>query len=370
MTTFRPRNRVHSDLTASCRSIPSPPNPQRGHLSLSMPQARLAYATSLLCAVFFVSGASALIFETLWFHQASLAFGSSVWASSLVLSGFMAGLALGSVSAVWKRDRLGPPIRTYAVLEAVIAVSGVALVYFLPSLGALTSTAAPARHRAPVGPEPGRLLLAFVVLLIPSTAMGLTLPLLTEALVAADPNFGRALGRLYGWNTLGAVLGAVVAETHLVGALGIHGSGLAAGSLNLLAALSAGFIYRSLHTQVTSTAAESTTAFRLSGRCVARRRVSVRLCTTGAGSGVVSLPSPLRDRLDPLIRHHVGGRAGGNRAGRAGWIRLVTATTRRFSGTLSSYRWLPASCARSPTRLFRGSSHRSATRRSPASSPC
>jgi spermidine synthase len=39
--------------------------------------------------VFFVSGASALIFETLWFHQASLAFGSSVWASSLVLAGFM-----------------------------------------------------------------------------------------------------------------------------------------------------------------------------------------------------------------------------------------------------------------------------------------
>jgi spermidine synthase len=48
--------------------------------------------------VFFVSGASALIFETLWFHQASLAFGSSVWASSLVLAGFMGGLALGSVT--------------------------------------------------------------------------------------------------------------------------------------------------------------------------------------------------------------------------------------------------------------------------------
>jgi hypothetical protein len=89
--------------------------------------------------------------------------------------------------------------------------------------------------------------------------------LLTEALVAADSNFGRALGRLYGWNTLGAVLGAVVAETHLIGALGIHGSGLAAGSLNLIAALSAGLIYRSLHTQVTSTVAKSTTAFQLSG---------------------------------------------------------------------------------------------------------
>jgi len=233
--------------------------------TLSMPQAKLAYVPSLLCAVFFVSGASALIFETLWFHQATLAFGSSVWASSLVLSGFMGGLALGSVTAVWKGDRLGPPVRTYAVLEAVIAVSGVALVYFLPSLGTLTTPLLRPVLEHPWVLNPARLLLAFVVLLIPSTAMGLTLPLLTEALVAADPYFGRALGRLYGWNTLGAVLGAVVAETHLVGALGIHGSGLAAGSLNVLAALSAGFIYRSLRAQLTSTAAESTTVLRLSG---------------------------------------------------------------------------------------------------------
>ena len=49
----------------------------------------------MLYAIFFASGASALIFETLWFRQAGLAFGNSIWASSLVLSGFMGGLALG-----------------------------------------------------------------------------------------------------------------------------------------------------------------------------------------------------------------------------------------------------------------------------------
>lgn len=219
--------------------------------------------TALLCAVFFLSGASALIFETLWFHQATLAFGSSVWASSLVLSGFMAGLALGSATAVWKGDRLGSPVRTYAVLEAVIAVSGVALVFFLPSLGTLTAPLLRPVMEHPWILNPARLLLAFVFLLLPSTAMGLTLPLLTEALVAADPNFGRALGRLYGWNTLGAVLGAVVAETLLIRTLGIHGSGLAAGSLNLLAALSAAWIYRSLRRQGTAPDATRTSAVRL-----------------------------------------------------------------------------------------------------------
>ncbi len=201
--------------------------------------------TALLCAVFFISGASALIFETLWFHQASLAFGSSIWASSLVLSGFMGGLALGSAAAVWRGDRLGPPVRAYAVLEAVIAVSGVALVVLLPALGPLTTPLLRPVVEQPWVLNPARFLLAFALLLIPSTAMGLTLPLLTKALVAADPNFGRALGRLYGWNTLGAVSGTIVAETYLVGALGIHGSGVVAGSLNVLAAVTAAFVYRS-----------------------------------------------------------------------------------------------------------------------------
>jgi len=54
---------------------------------------------AVLTSAFFASGASALVFETLWFRQAGLAFGNSIWASSLVLSAFMAGLALGNTLA-------------------------------------------------------------------------------------------------------------------------------------------------------------------------------------------------------------------------------------------------------------------------------
>ncbi len=230
-----------------------------------MPQSRSAYTAAFLCTAFFVSGASALIFETLWFRQASLAFGSSVWASSLVLSGFMAGLALGSVIAVRRGARLGPPVRAYALLETAIAVSGVALVFVLPSLGALTAPLLRPVVEHPWVINPIRLVLAFALLLIPATAMGLTLPLITEALVAADPNFGRALGRLYGWNTLGAVAGSLVAETHLIGGLGIRGTALVAGTLNLLAAASAAVLYRSLQTQSSTAPAAAVAPARLRG---------------------------------------------------------------------------------------------------------
>jgi len=193
--------------------------------------------TTLVCAVFFISGSSALIFETLWFRQAGLGFGNSVWASSLVLSGFMGGLALGNALAARYGIRIANPIRLYALAEVAIALTGVGLVYLFPVFGVAL---APWFHPLLEHPwllNPLRLLLAFALLLIPSTAMGVTLPLLSKALVAFDSNFGSVLGRLYGWNTLGAVVGVILAEAYLIGTLGVKGTAATAGTMNLVAAV-------------------------------------------------------------------------------------------------------------------------------------
>ena len=96
--------------------------------------------TALLYAIFFVSGVSGLIFETLWFRQAGLALGNSVWASSLVLSGFMGGLALGNAAGARYGARFRNPVRAYALAEAAIALTGVGLVYLFPVLGAALRT--------------------------------------------------------------------------------------------------------------------------------------------------------------------------------------------------------------------------------------
>src|SRR5262249_28380666 len=70
--------------------------------------------TPILCAIFLVSGAAALLYETLWFRGAGLLLGNSVWASSLVLSSFMGGLALGNGIAARYGARALRPIRVYA----------------------------------------------------------------------------------------------------------------------------------------------------------------------------------------------------------------------------------------------------------------
>jgi len=66
--------------------------------------------------------------------------------------------------------------------------------------------------------------------------MGLTLPLIARATMQVDANFGRVLGRLYGWNTLGGMVGAWVGEWWLLGAWGLRGTGVVAGALNVVAA--------------------------------------------------------------------------------------------------------------------------------------
>ncbi len=205
------------------------------------------------------------MFEMLWFRQAGLAFGNSVWASSLVLSGFMGGLALGNAAAARYGGRLRNPVRAYAIAEIAIALTGVGLVHLFPVLGAaLAPWVRPLLDHLWVL-NPLRLFIAFLLLLVPSTAMGITLPLLAKALMAYDvdvsgnrdsgsgirapspesrvpTDFGRVLGRLYGWNTLGAVAGVIIGETYLIGAYGVRGTALIAGSLNMLAAAVAAWL--------------------------------------------------------------------------------------------------------------------------------
>jgi spermidine synthase len=101
-------------------------------------------------------------------------------------------------------------------------------------------------------------LLSFVLLLLPSTAMGATLPLLTSALSVYEPSFGRALGRLYAANTLGAVLGVVAAEVVLVPALGIRTSALVAALASGTAALAGLALASRLEWQVPPDAAPTT----------------------------------------------------------------------------------------------------------------
>jgi len=200
---------------------------------------------AILSGILFLSGTGSLIFETLWLRLSGLTFGNSVWSAALILSSFMAGLALGNAIAASSKVRRWRPLHLYAALEMAVALFGCTIVFGLPLLGAWMRPVFQtlwSHHAVLLGL---RFVLSFLILLLPTTAMGLTLPVLMEDSILPRTNFGRAIGLLYGCNTLGAVAGAVLGEAYLIEAFGLRGTGLAAGLASCIAATAALLVARS-----------------------------------------------------------------------------------------------------------------------------
>jgi spermidine synthase len=199
---------------------------------------------ALLC-----SGFAALAVEVLWQRLLVHALGGSTQALTAVLVAYMGGLALGAGWAGRRGDRLSPrrALQGYIALELVIAggtvVVSMILTHLSPGLGGLLVGAGPLARWA------GRMGLATLLLLLPTTAMGATLPLVVRAWVGTGGGDGellRGTGWLYAANTLGAVGGALTAPLLLVPALGVSGAALSAPLGSLLAA---GIAWRALRAQ-------------------------------------------------------------------------------------------------------------------------
>ena len=213
--------------------MPALPSPTRSSDASALDRSRW------LLVVSFASGAAGLVYETVWFHRCALVFGDSVWSTTLVLSSFMGGLALGGAAVATSGHRIQRFLRIYAALELAVAISGVALTYALPVLtNLMVALSRPAAASLWVT-NVVRFMAAFAVLLVPATAMGTTLPLLVAALARYRAGFGSALGRIYGWNTLGAVAGVLATEIWLVGMFGVAGSAWCAAILGVAAAVMA-----------------------------------------------------------------------------------------------------------------------------------
>lgn len=190
------------------------------------------------------SGASALAYQLVWTRELRLVFGHSTAASAAVLAIFIGGLGAGSLLIGPRADRHPRPLALYARLEAAVAL----LAALTPLLLALARAAYLALGGSlalgPVLSTPVRLLLAALVLAAPTVLMGGTLPAAAREVEATGDTRRQATALLYGANTLGAVVGALVATFHGFERLGNRGTLLAAVALNLGVALAATLLAR------------------------------------------------------------------------------------------------------------------------------
>ena len=183
----------------------------------------MRYIKPIVWLIFIFSGASGLIYQVIWMRQLTLIFGSTVFATSTVLTAFMAGLALGSFYFGRKIDEsTQSPLQIYALLEAGIGAFCLVWPLILAALSALYVLI----HRNITSEfytlSLIRFVLTFGILLIPSTLMGGTLPVLTRFFVKRLEQLGTNIGILYALNTFGAVIGTVAAGFFLIEVLGIR----------------------------------------------------------------------------------------------------------------------------------------------------
>ncbi len=191
---------------------------------------------AVLFMLFFLSGACGLVYEVVWARMLALVFGATVFAISTVLISFMAGLALGSLSFGRLVDRSPDPLKIYAYLEAGVGVFAL----FVPLIFARLDTVYVYLHRQVHASfylfSLIRFLFSFLVLVVPATLMGGTLPAMSKYFVTRLGDLGWDVGRLYSINTFGAVVGCSSTGFLLLGTLGIRGTIFTAASVNLLIA--------------------------------------------------------------------------------------------------------------------------------------
>jgi spermidine synthase len=183
---------------------------------------------------FFVSGATALIYEVVWMRALALVFGNTTHATATVLAGFMAGLGLGSYFIGRWADRWSRPLLGYGLLEIGISI----YVSFTFVLIALVQSIYVSLART-FDLDPGvtaliRLLLAFAVVFVPSFFMGATLPVLVRHFIRGRDAVGGGVSKLYAVNTAGAMIGTCAAGFWLIHGFGMRRTVLIAAFLNLL----------------------------------------------------------------------------------------------------------------------------------------
>ena len=199
--------------------------------------------------LFFISGALGLVYQVLWLRMLILVFGSTQFAVSTILTAFMGGLALGSYLFGRIVDRRNDPVRLYGILEIGIGLYALAVPFLFDQL-------VPVYRWIWNQFEPDffvfsllRFVFALAVLIVPTTLMGGTLPILSKFLVTREESIGLSVGSLYAVNTFGAVAGTALTGFVLIPVWGTNRTIILAAALNLVVGLAAWLVWRSVRTR-------------------------------------------------------------------------------------------------------------------------
>ena len=187
-----------------------------------------------LVPLFLSSGATSLVYETVWERQLHLIFGTSQVAVSTVLAAFMTGLALGGFGGAKWADKFDRPIRAYAGLELLIGLYALIFPFLVEAAAPIYLGFYQAFSPTPTIFATFQFFLLGLLLLPPTFCMGMTLPLLARFATTKTADSGARIGTLYGANTIGAVGGVGLAGFYLLPNFGLNATTWCTATANLV----------------------------------------------------------------------------------------------------------------------------------------
>lgn len=191
----------------------------------------------ILFTVLFLSGVSALIYQIVWIRRFGLVFGVDVFTMATVLSAFMGGLAIGSLIFGRLADKLKNPLTLFLILESGIGLFAILFPFTFKGLINLYTPIIQSPGISDYSGQVVKFIFSFIYLLIPTTLMGGTLPVIFKFFVKRLNNLGWHISSLFAINNLGAVIGCFLAGFILIKTFGITASLYIAASINLINAI-------------------------------------------------------------------------------------------------------------------------------------
>ena len=191
----------------------------------------------LLGVCFVFSGATGLIYEVLWARMLGLVFGATTLAVSTVLAAFMGGLALGSALAGRIGPRIRKPVAAYGLMEIGIAIYALLVPFLFRGVDNLYALIWQQLQPGFASFTLLRFALSCLLLLVPTTLMGATLPVLSAALLRSPDHDTNSVTRLYACNLAGAIFGTLIAGFVLLPAFGVRMTIIAAAVINVIVGL-------------------------------------------------------------------------------------------------------------------------------------
>jgi spermidine synthase len=208
-----------------------------------------ALPQTIVLAVFFASGFSALLYQVVWVEMLEEVFGVTTLAASAVLGSYFGGLALGGLLGGRLFTKIDG-LRLYGVIEIVLGAAALSLPLLLAQLTDAYRALHPYLADRQLLLWSARFLLSLAVLVAPVTLIGMALPVLVRVLTTRDEEIGRQLPRLYGWNTFGSVLGSLLTGYVLIGLFGLRQTMYLAIATNFVVGIIALWVSRSRSTHV------------------------------------------------------------------------------------------------------------------------